>query len=67
MRTIQYLGQMVVNKQAVVSLKCDKGTSYKAYIEVQDQLAAESSLFYNMVLSFRLCRCWCYNLIKFII
>ena len=39
-RTIQYLGRMVVNKQAVVSLKCDKGTSYKAYIEVQDQLAA---------------------------
>lgn len=39
-RTIQYLGRVVVNKQAVVSLKCDKGTSYKAYIQVQNELAA---------------------------
>lgn len=39
-RSIQYLGRVVVNKQAVVSLKCDKGTSYKAYIQVQNELAA---------------------------
>lgn len=38
-KEIPLLGTMTVNKGAVVSLQNDRGTSYKTYIQVQNELA----------------------------
>jgi biopolymer transport protein ExbD len=38
-KDVPLLGPMVVNKTAVVSLQNDRGTSYKTYIQVQNELA----------------------------
>ncbi len=40
MRTIPELGNVRVPKSAVISLKNDRGTSYKMYIAVQNELTA---------------------------
>ena len=37
---IPYFGQIAVNKNAVISLQNDRGTSYGMYIKVQNELAA---------------------------
>ena len=34
------MGNIVVNKGAVVSLQNDRGTSYKTYLQVQNELTA---------------------------
>jgi len=39
-KDIKGLGLTTVNKSAVVSLQNDRGTSYKTYIQVQNELAA---------------------------
>jgi len=39
-RDIKGLGMTTVNKGAVISLQNDRGTSYKTYIQVQNELAA---------------------------
>ena len=39
-KELPLLGLMTVNKTAVVSLQNDRGTSYKTYIQVQNELAA---------------------------
>ena len=38
-KELPLLGMMTVNKTAVVSLQNDRGTSYKTYIQVQNELA----------------------------
>ncbi len=38
-KDLPLLGTMTVNKTAVVSLQNDRGTSYKTYIQVQNELA----------------------------
>lgn len=37
---VPYFGTQMVTKHHVVSLRCDRGTSYKAYIAVQNELVA---------------------------
>ena len=37
---VPYFGTQMVTKRHVVSLRCDRGTSYKAYIAVQNELVA---------------------------
>ena len=39
-KELQILGNTVVNKGAVVSLQNDRGTSYKTYLQVQNELTA---------------------------
>ena len=39
-KDIKGLGLTIVNKSAVVSLQNDRGTSYRTYIQVQNELAA---------------------------
>ena len=37
---VPFFGTQMVTKRHVVSLRCDRGTSYKAYIAVQNELVA---------------------------
>lgn len=37
---IPFFGSMMVTKNHIISLRCDRGTSYKAYIAVQNELIA---------------------------
>ncbi|MBQ8500847.1 MAG: biopolymer transporter ExbD [Bacteroides sp.] len=40
MENIPFFGNMLVTKNHVVSLRCDRGSSYKAYLAVQNELVA---------------------------
>ena len=40
MKDIPYLGEIYVAKNAIISLKNDRGTSYEMYIQVQNELTA---------------------------
>ena len=40
MKFIPNLGEILLAKSAVISLKNDRGTSYEMYIKVQDELTA---------------------------
>ena len=37
---VEYFGQVQITKKHVISLRCDRGSSYKAYIAVQNELVA---------------------------
>ena len=37
---VPFFGDMMVTKNHVISLSCDRGTSYQAYISVQNELVA---------------------------
>ena len=40
MKNIPYLGELFLAKNAIISLKNDRGTSYEMYIQVQNELTA---------------------------
>jgi biopolymer transport protein ExbD len=40
MKSIPYLGELFLAKNAIISLKNDRGTSYEMYIQVQNELTA---------------------------
>lgn len=37
---VEFFGNMMVTKNHVISLRCDRGSSYKAYLAVQNELVA---------------------------
>ena len=37
---VEFFGNMMITKNHVVSLRCDRGSSYKAYLSVQNELVA---------------------------
>ena len=37
---IPFFGKVMITKQHLISLQCDRGTSYQRYIDVQNELAA---------------------------
>lgn len=39
-KTVEFFGNMMVTEKHVVSLRCDRGSSYKAYLAVQNELVA---------------------------
>ena len=39
-KDIPFFGNMMITEKHVVSLRCDRGSSYKAYISVQNELVA---------------------------
>ena len=39
-KDVPFFGNMMVTEKHVVSLRCDRGSSYKAYISVQNELVA---------------------------
>ncbi|ADV45226.1 biopolymer transporter ExbD [Bacteroides helcogenes] len=39
-KNIDFFGNMMVTEKHVVSLRCDRGSSYKAYLAVQNELVA---------------------------
>ncbi len=39
-KTIPFLGEVIIPKNAVISLKNDRGTSYDMYIQVQNELTS---------------------------